>query len=157
MPAARGSYSAAATFLSRAAELSPEPVGGWRRRLAAAQAALAAGELTRAASLLDQTADRPADDVESGLSLQLSAAISTAMGKPVEATGQLLDAARSILPVDIGLGREVLLDALEAANCAGRSTVDGLCAVVSRSRVVRRRRICAGASPIGCSSGSSPG
>ena len=127
----RGGYAATATFLSRSAELSVDSEQRARRLLAAAEAELTAGAPDRAAALLDQVSAGPATAVQAGLTVRLRGQLSLATGQLTHAPAQLLAAARTLTPIDPAIGKQTLLQALEAANYAGRAAVEEMRAVAA--------------------------
>ncbi len=127
----RGGYAATATFYSRSAELSVDEEQRARRLLAAAEAELTAGAPDRAAALLDQVSAGPATAVQAGLTVRLRGQLSLATGQLTRAPAQLLAAARALTPVDATIGMQTLLQALEAANYAGRAAVEEMRAVAA--------------------------
>jgi DNA-binding CsgD family transcriptional regulator len=116
----RRDYAAAAALLERAAGLTPDAMRRYGRLLAAAQAALAAGALGRAASLLDRAALAPLDEGQRAHAQRLRGAIGLAAGQGADRATVLLRAARALEPVDPRLARDCHLEALEAAINAGR-------------------------------------
>jgi DNA-binding CsgD family transcriptional regulator len=116
----RRDYAAAAALLERAAGLTPDAIRRYGRLLAAAQAALAAGALGRAASLLDRASLAPLDERQRAHAQRLRGAIGLAAGQGADRATVLLRAARALEPVDPRLARDSHLEALEAAINAGR-------------------------------------
>jgi DNA-binding CsgD family transcriptional regulator len=116
---ARGGYAATATFLSRAADLSVDPVLKARRYVAAASAELTAGAPQRAAALLDQAERGALAEADRLRAERLQADLAYAMGGTP--TDQFLAAGRSSMPIDPAFGRETVLRALEFAIYAGRN------------------------------------
>jgi DNA-binding CsgD family transcriptional regulator len=117
----RGGYAATVTFLSRAAELTvDEPTRG-RRLLAAAEAALSAGQPQWAGALLDEAMPRLGDPLAHAQASRLQGAILFNGGKVAEATPVLLEAVRAFAPIDARTAREALLEAFEAGQYAGWS------------------------------------
>jgi DNA-binding CsgD family transcriptional regulator len=116
----RGGLAAAAAFLERAAELTPDPRRRAQRALGAARRKRLAG-LTEVASTLLATAEQgPLNDLERALSLRLRGQIAEDMGRCDETSSLLLDSARRLEPLDIGRARETYLEALFLASNAGR-------------------------------------
>ncbi len=111
----RGGYTATATFLARAAELSLDDQLRTDRLLAASEAALTAGRLEQARTLLDQAQTGVTSDQQMAAALRLGGEVSFATGHAGDAARQLLAAAKRLMPVDAGLGRRTLLGALTAA------------------------------------------
>jgi DNA-binding CsgD family transcriptional regulator len=111
----RGSYSSAAAFLSRAAELTPDPSIRRPRLLAAAEGALMAGAPDRAQALLDEAMPGLKDSLQHARARSLEGGVRLALGHGGETASRLLEAARSMRPFDVTLARQTLLGALEAA------------------------------------------
>ena len=118
----RGGYVATVTFLSRAAELSEEEGVRARRLLAAAEAALTAGQPFRAGALLEEATPRLGDLLARAEARRLQGTIRFALGQAGEASSILLEAARALASADGRGAREALLEALEAARYTGWST-----------------------------------
>ena len=117
---ARGGLAAAAAFLERAAELTPDPHRRAQRALGAARRKRLAG-MPEAAGMLLATAEHgPLNDLERALSLRLRAQIAEDVGRCDEASSLLLDAAQRLEPLDARLARETHLEALFQASNAGR-------------------------------------
>jgi DNA-binding CsgD family transcriptional regulator len=116
----RGGLTAAAAFLERAAELTPDPAERARRALAAAEAKQIAGSREVAMRLLAQAEAGPLDALQRARAhlLRGQAAFASARGR--EAPGLLLAAARELEPLDPLLARDTYLDALSAGLYVGR-------------------------------------
>src|SRR3954454_11976115 len=131
---ARGGFSAAAAFLERAVELSPEPSHRAQRALAAAQTKFQAGALDDALDLLDTAESRTgADDLVRAHVHLLRAEIAFALRRGSDATPLLLAAARELEAVDPSLARATYLEALSAATFAGRLAEGGGAVKVSEA------------------------
>ena len=117
---ARGGIAAAAAFLERAAELTPDSAVRGRRALAAAQAKFESGALEAAQELLAVAEACPLDDLQRAGLTRLRAEIVFALRRGSDAPPLLLDAAKQLEPLDIGSAREAYLEALGAAIFAGR-------------------------------------
>jgi DNA-binding CsgD family transcriptional regulator len=131
---ARGGYAAAAAFLERAVELSPEPSGRARRALAAAQAKFQAGGLDEARGLLATAESSTADDRRvRGEVQRLRAEIAFASRRGSDATPRLLAVAQQLESVDPRLARATYLEALAAAMFVGRLARDVGAIDVSRA------------------------
>lgn len=118
----RGGFAAAAAFLERAADLSPQPAPRAGRALAAAQAKLRAGAPEAALTLLARAEAGPLDELQQARALLLRAQVSFAAGGVVgsdDAAALLLNAAKRFEPLDIHLARETYLDALCAVLFSG--------------------------------------
>jgi DNA-binding CsgD family transcriptional regulator len=117
---ARGGVAAAAGFLARAAELTPEPGERGRRALAAAQAKFEAAASDAALELLVTAELAPLDELARARMERLRAEIVFARTRGSEAPALLLDAARRLEPLDAAMARETHLEAMAAAMFAGR-------------------------------------
>ncbi|WP_432947191.1 ATP-binding protein [Kribbella sp. CA-253562] len=131
----RGGIAATAAFLRRAAELTPEPDQRAVRALSAAQAALRAGDFATAAWLLVNAGDGPVDALHQARVELLRAQLAFLSGHSLEAPPLLLEAARRLEPLDGDLARDTYLDALSAAQFAGR--LAGKAGLAEISRAVR--------------------
>jgi DNA-binding CsgD family transcriptional regulator len=118
--AGRGGVAAAAAFLERATELTPDPHHRGPRALAAAQAKLDAASPDEASELLATAVTCPLDELQWARLVRLRAQIAFARSRGSDAPPLLLEAARRLEPLDAGLARETHLDALGAAIFAGR-------------------------------------
>jgi len=117
---ARGGLAAAAAFLQRAAELTPEPTRRARRTLAAAQSKHQAGAPDTALDLLAMAEAGPLDDLQRARAELLRAQVTFAVNRGRDAPPLLLAAAKRLEPLDATLARETYLDAFSAALFAGR-------------------------------------
>ena len=117
---ARGGIAAAAAFLARATELTPDPAQRGTRALAAAQAKFDAGAPGAALELLITADLAPLDERHRALLARLRAQITFTRTRGKEAVPLLLAAAQRLQPVNAGLARETYLEALTAAIFAGR-------------------------------------
>src|SRR3954469_7891415 len=115
----RGGAAAAAAFLERAAELTPDVQRRGARALAAAEAKFDAGAPDSADQLLAAADGSPLDDLERARLERLRAQLVAARRRVNEAAPLLLAAARRLEPLDAALARETYLDALAAALAAG--------------------------------------
>ncbi len=122
---ARGGFAAAAAFLERSSALTLEPRRRAERALAAAQAMHQAGGLDTALGLLGTAEAGPLDELERAQVDVLRAQISFDSSRGSEAPPLLLKAAKRLEPLDVGLARELYLDALAAAVFAGRLATGG--------------------------------
>lgn len=117
---ARGGAAAAAAFLDRAAELTPDPRLRGSRSLAAAQAKSEAGEFGEALELLDAIRSLPLTKHERALAelvrgRSLFSFRSASAGLP-----SLIGAAKQLESLDPGLATETYRDSFYAALTAGR-------------------------------------
>ena len=122
---ARGGVAAAAAFLERAAELTPEPARRAERALAAAQSKHLAGAPDRALRLLSIARAGPLGELGDARAQLLRAQIAFVTTRGREAPPLLLDAARRLESLDPALARETYLDAFAAAVFAGRLAQSG--------------------------------
>ncbi|MCW2982559.1 MAG: LuxR family transcriptional regulator [Conexibacter sp.] len=129
---ARGGLAAAATYLERAAALTPGRDQRAQRALAAAQTKFQAGALDDALVLLDLAdAGSPREGERARVDL-LRGQIAFASQRVGDAPPLLLKAARELQRLDPELARDTYLDTLTAAMTAGR--LAGRAYVVEASR-----------------------
>ena len=121
---ARGGLAAAAAFLQRATELTPEPAARAHRALAAAQAAHEAGASDAALAMLATAQAGPPDELLRARVSLLRAQIAFAERRGRDAPPLLFASAKRLEALDAALARETYLDALWAAIIVGR-TPDG--------------------------------
>jgi DNA-binding CsgD family transcriptional regulator len=111
---ARGGHAERAAFLTRAADLSPEPRARAARLVAAAHAHLVLGDPGSVGPMLDR-AERGLDHpVPRAVARQTRAIAEMYAGRFAGAATILLDAAASIAAVDAGLARTMMFEALQA-------------------------------------------
>jgi DNA-binding CsgD family transcriptional regulator len=115
----RGGRSAAAAFLQRAAELTPDPAMRVERLLAAAQAKLDVADAASASELLAAAELGPVDELQRAQLQRLRAQIAFASQRGRDAPPLLLEAARRLDPLDAAMARETYLEAIAAAMFAG--------------------------------------
>jgi DNA-binding CsgD family transcriptional regulator len=118
---ARGGFGAAAAFLRRATDLTPEPAHRARRALDAANAKHCAGAPQAALKLLESVDAWRLDALQRARLELLRAQITFHLTQGNEAPGMLLRAARMLDPLDPALARETYLQALDAATITGGS------------------------------------
>jgi DNA-binding CsgD family transcriptional regulator len=123
----RGGIAAAAAFLERATDLTPDPARRGARALAAAQAKFEAGAANAAYELLAAAEIGPLDELQRARLARMRAHIVFAQRRGSDAPALLLDAAKGLEALDAGLARETYLEALGAAVFAGR--LGGRCGV----------------------------
>ena len=116
----RGGLSAAAAFLQRAAELTPDPAMRVKRSLAAAQAKLDVADAVSASDLLAAAELGPVDELQRARLERLRAQIAFTSRRGRDAPPLLLEAARRLDPLDAAMARETYLEALASAMFAGR-------------------------------------
>ncbi|HVM66542.1 MAG TPA: LuxR C-terminal-related transcriptional regulator, partial [Acidimicrobiales bacterium] len=116
---ARGGVAAAAAFLERAATLSPDPAVRAGRALAAARAKVHAGAFSSALDLLAMAEAGPLGEAGLAHAALVRAQLAFATSHGSDAPPSLLQAARQLEPIDVGLARATYLDALLAAMLAG--------------------------------------
>ncbi|MEU1205864.1 LuxR family transcriptional regulator [Nocardia sp. NPDC005825] len=123
---ARGGRAAAASFLERAAALTPDPDEQARRAVAAARTYLAAGATARVPDLLAAAELGPPDPRRQAEAARLRA-LASYLAKPgFGAVQPLLAATAQLRDLDPAAARETCLSALGAAMWAGRIEPDGL-------------------------------
>jgi DNA-binding CsgD family transcriptional regulator len=116
----RGGLSAAAAFLQRAAELTPDPGMRVNRSLAAAQAKLDVADTVSASDLLAAAELGPVDELQRARLERLRAQIAFASRRGRDAPPLLLEAARRLDPLEPAMARETYLEAIASAMFAGR-------------------------------------
>ena len=113
---ARGGAAAAAAFFGAgAATLTPDPSRRAARGLAAASAKRDAGALNAATALLVAVEHGPPDKRRTAEVSRLRGQLALDLQRGVDAARFLLNAARALESVDIGLARQIHLEALGAA------------------------------------------
>jgi DNA-binding CsgD family transcriptional regulator len=117
---ARAGPDAAAAFLERAAELTPDPQLRGERALAAAQAKFDAGAPAAAEGLLAMAAICPLQELDRARVDRLRAHIAFAHTRGGDTPSLLSAAAKRLEPLDPELARETHLEALWAAVGSGR-------------------------------------
>ncbi|WP_332872724.1 ATP-binding protein [Kribbella monticola] len=117
---ARGGLAAAAAFLERATELTPDPPQRVRRAIAAAEVTLQLGVLKSTLAMLSIAENGPLDDLQRAQLDLLRAEAAFAASRGHEAPPLLLGAARRLESLDAQLARDTYLDAISAAMFAGR-------------------------------------
>ncbi|MBO1332475.1 LuxR family transcriptional regulator [Streptomyces sp. VRA16 Mangrove soil] len=122
----RGGLAAAAAFLHRAGELTPDPERRAARTLAAAQAKFQAGAYDTARELVDVADPDALGDVGAGRAGLLRGQITSAARSASAGLPLLLEAARQLQPYDVELARQTYRDAIHAALTAGRLTTGGV-------------------------------
>lgn len=123
----RGGSAAAAAFLERATELTPDPAQRAARALAAARAKFDAGALDAATALLAAAEIGPLDELQRARMALLRARIVFARRRGSDAPPLLLDAAKHLEGSNRRLARDTYLEAIGAAIFAGR--LAGQCGV----------------------------
>ena len=116
----RGGLSAAAAFLTRAAELTPGPERRADRALAAAQMQIQAGSFAEALRLLTISETNTPNEHQLARTDLLRGQISLAAGPVSAAPEQLLRAAKRLEQFDLRLARDTYLDAWGAAMFAAQ-------------------------------------
>lgn len=120
----RGGFCAAAAFLRRATDLTPDPARRARRALEAAHAEHCAGAPEAALALLDGLDTGRLDPLQRARLELLRARITFHLTQGSEVPGMLLGAARMLAPLDPSLARETYLQAFDAATITGSTGVD---------------------------------
>ena len=117
---ARGGLPAAAAFLTRAAELTPQPSQRIDRALQAALANVQAGAFDIAHRLLTLTRDASLDESQQARIDLLDGQLALASSRGNEAAALLLAAAKRLEPFDVALARDTYLNAFTASLFAAR-------------------------------------
>jgi DNA-binding CsgD family transcriptional regulator len=121
---ARGGIAAAAAFLERSAELTPDPARRGARALAAAQAKFESAAPEAALGLLDVAETCPLDDLHRARLARLRAEIAFALTRGSDAPPLLLEAAAQLAALDPAAARETFVEAIGAAMFASRLYAD---------------------------------
>jgi DNA-binding CsgD family transcriptional regulator len=121
---ARGGLAAAAAFLERSTELTPDPVRRGARALAAASAKIDVGAPDAVRELLAAAELTPLDGLQKARLERLRAAFVFIWGRRSDALPLLLAAARRFAPFDVARARETYVDAFGAAIFSGRLSGD---------------------------------
>lgn len=116
----RGGIAAAAAFLSRAAELTPDPTRRTARALNAAPVTMQAGAFDTTRWMLMLAVDGVVNDLQRARIDLLRAQLAFASSRGKEPQSLLLAAARRLEPLDVELARETYLDAFSAAVFGAR-------------------------------------
>ena len=117
---ARGGLAAAAAFLERGVMLTPDLSRRAGRALAAANTKFQAGAFDSAQDLLAVAEAGPLSELEQARVDLLRAQLAFVTNRGGDAPLLLVQAARRLEPIDIGLARATYLDALTASTLAGR-------------------------------------
>jgi DNA-binding CsgD family transcriptional regulator len=132
---ARGGMAAAAAFLQRAVAMTRDPARRAERALAAARASFHAGGLDAALRLVAVAAAEPLDEFQRAQADLLGAQITFASTHGSGAPALLLAAAKKLETLDVALARETYLEALMAAQFAGRAASGAVLEVAEAARV----------------------
>ena len=136
---ARGGLAAAASFLGRAADLTVDAGRRAERMLAAAHANLRAGAVDAALGLVAAAQAGPLDELGRARADLLRAEIAFAQNRGRDAPQLLLEAARTLEPLDLRLSRDTYLDAWSAALFIGQLANAGSLVAVSRAATTAPR------------------
>jgi DNA-binding CsgD family transcriptional regulator len=128
---ARGSSSAELALLTRAAELTPDPIRAAKRRLRAADAALLTGAPHQVHLLVSLASTALVDPGDKAWAKRLEGAAYHREAKAKPASVILREAAVELIPTAPGLGRQTLMEALEAALLAGDASDPDLRAIAT--------------------------
>jgi DNA-binding CsgD family transcriptional regulator len=115
----RGGWENEQAFLERAAQLTADPGRRAERKLAAAEAALIAGDITGADALAEQAAPHLAQPLMRARARHAHGLCLQAQGRTAEAVRTLVDAAFEIGTTDPGRARDAMLEAFSAAQLDG--------------------------------------
>ena len=116
----RGGVAAAAAFLDKAFQLTPEPARRAERALAAAQAKVQSGATGEALRLLVLAEAGPLTEADRARADLVRAQAAFASNRGNDASPLMVNAARRLERVDVELARVTYLDALNAALFAGQ-------------------------------------
>src|SRR5438067_907786 len=135
----RGGLAAAAAFLQRALALTGDPTRRANRALAAAEATLQAGAFDAARGLLATAEVGPLTEFQRARLDLLRAEAAYSESRGSEAPSLLLQAAKTLGPLDAHLARDTYLDAWSSALFAGSLAGDGSLHHVSREALAAPR------------------
>ncbi|MFF5083889.1 ATP-binding protein [Actinoplanes sp. NPDC000266] len=135
----RGGVAAAAEFLRRATELTPDPATRAARALAAAEAEMRCGAFEVALKLLVTADEGPASEWHRATTALMRAQIAFASGHDMVAPRLLLEAARRFEPLDAALARDTYRDAMGAAVLAADGVAEVARAIRASPRPERHR------------------
>jgi DNA-binding CsgD family transcriptional regulator len=121
---ARGGVAAAAAFLERAAELSPDTAQRGTRALAAAGLKLDVGALEATERLLTLATTTALEELDRARAERLRAQIAYARTRGSDTSALLSAAAKRLEPLDPELARETHLEAIWATMRSGRFAMD---------------------------------
>ncbi len=116
---ARGGLGAAAAFLERSADLTPDPARRAGRALVAAELKHEAGAFAAAEQLITAAVGGPLDEHQHARADRLRAMISSVQLDDVDVPSKLLAAARRLEPFDPVLADQTYLEALTIALTSG--------------------------------------
>jgi DNA-binding CsgD family transcriptional regulator len=122
---ARGGLAAAAAFLERAANVTPDAAGRAVRTLAAAEIMLLAGEPCATEKLLDVTAAEALDEHGQARAELLRARLSLILNGGGDSSRLVLDAAERLSRFDAAAARAAYPDAVRGALLAGSQAAPG--------------------------------
>jgi DNA-binding CsgD family transcriptional regulator len=117
----RGGLNARTALMARAAELTPDPARRATRLLAAAEAALAAGNVPQAETFLRRARERLSDGVQLAHASRVEAAF-RAFTEPGDVPRILLEAAESLQSPDPLGARDTYIEALQACLVSSQLT-----------------------------------
>ena len=120
---ARGGLGAAAAFLERSADLTPDPARRAGRALAAAELKQEAGAFAAAERLVVDAVAGPLDELERARAERLRALIASVQREDADVPALLLAAARRLEPLDHVLADQTYLEALTVALTSGNRAV----------------------------------
>lgn len=118
---ARGGLNARTALMARAAELTPDPSRQATRLLGAAEAALVAGSVSQAETLLQRARERLSDGVQLAHASRIEAAL-RAFSDPGDVPRILLEAARDLESLDPLGARDTYIEALQACLVSSQLT-----------------------------------
>jgi DNA-binding CsgD family transcriptional regulator len=118
-PRNSGGPAAETTLLARSAELTPDPRVRAIRLVAAAAAAVRAGDLCRVPAMLDRAEPALAGPVDRARVHRIQAMVPGAIERTADVPAMLSQAARTLEQADVRLARDTWFQALHAVTMAG--------------------------------------